>query len=751
VLGELTRAAEALERAAAASRSIARQVERPPSEALAPEQAEALLTRQVDLAAVAGRIAAGVEQTSPAASQALRELVPQLEAGHTLLAAAAANAQEVPPRGEASQAARQAAEAFTQAAAQLRQTASQAAGDLAALASQQLTQAESTRRKVEEVRDPAAAASAARLAALAAEQRKLDAAYIEQLQAAGRTQEAAARQLASRIEQALAAQDEADDAARDLARGRANSPLDAAAREQAVADLAEAIAQESPASARSPLAQAARHAQTAAGQLFAGNAAKGQAAQQAARQALEAARKTAAASAELAAPESPAASADSGSVEPAELAKTREAVVRARQQFESELEKLPADHQTRGAQPARLAQLAREAERIDPGATAALARARRLADEHTAAGTSPAERASAPQPALRQAARRRQDVDRSLEQAVASLTARQELLRRDRELAESLLNSVNEQQTARDAIAEAAADLERLAAEAAAPNEQPRAAQPLAERQLSAALALDEAQQRFAAALRSAGQGAAEVSGQPEVANVPIREGLQIASRLSQPGGVPREASSGAPGDQATSQPSATGQQPAAPEGQAGNKSQSPGDASKQAQAGQPGEGAQAGDAAPSEELGTGFVPASPEATAKQIAGEAASASAAQAMASAGQGQGHGQGQPGQGKGTPSEGQASSAASRGGAVKSGAASKNAEVAKGDLELAPAAEADSRGQASGHDAASAAGRLAAEAWFARLPPSIQAAIQARARGKAPRGYEERLRRYFESVD
>ena len=33
----------------------------------------------------------------------------------------------------------------------------------------------------------------------------------------------------------------------------------------------------------------------------------------------------------------------------------------------------------------------------------------------------------------------------------------------------------------------------------------------------------------------------------------------------------------------------------------------------------------------------------------------------------------------------------------------------------------------------------------------IPPSLRTAIQSKARGKAPRGYEERLRRYFESID
>ncbi len=37
------------------------------------------------------------------------------------------------------------------------------------------------------------------------------------------------------------------------------------------------------------------------------------------------------------------------------------------------------------------------------------------------------------------------------------------------------------------------------------------------------------------------------------------------------------------------------------------------------------------------------------------------------------------------------------------------------------------------------------------WFARLPPELREAIRMRGRPRPPRGYEERLRRYFESVD
>jgi hypothetical protein len=39
----------------------------------------------------------------------------------------------------------------------------------------------------------------------------------------------------------------------------------------------------------------------------------------------------------------------------------------------------------------------------------------------------------------------------------------------------------------------------------------------------------------------------------------------------------------------------------------------------------------------------------------------------------------------------------------------------------------------------------------EPWFAKRPPELRKAIQAKARPRAPRGYEERLKKYFENVD
>lgn len=59
--------------------------------------------------------------------------------------------------------------------------------------------------------------------------------------------------------------------------------------------------------------------------------------------------------------------------------------------------------------------------------------------------------------------------------------------------------------------------------------------------------------------------------------------------------------------------------------------------------------------------------------------------------------------------------------------------------------------DSRMGDSGDDANVVDRRYRDAPWFAKLPPEIRRAIQARTRASTPRGYEERLRRYFGNAD
>jgi len=77
--------------------------------------------------------------------------------------------------------------------------------------------------------------------------------------------------------------------------------------------------------------------------------------------------------------------------------------------------------------------------------------------------------------------------------------------------------------------------------------------------------------------------------------------------------------------------------------------------------------------------------------------------------------------------------------------------ENQKPEEGSLDLQNPSQADSRGEKSEQDTDAKKLKFKDEAWFAKLPASLQQAIQSKARGKAPRGYEERLRRYFESVD
>ena len=175
--------------------------------------------------------------------------------------------------------------------------------------------------------------------------------------------------------------------------------------------------------------------------------------------------------------------------------------------------------------------------------------------------------------------------------------------------------------------------------------------------------------------------------------------------------------------------------------------------------------------------MGTGMVPSSPEDTAAAIAGSMAMAEAAEAlelMEANGMGQGTPEGQPqgqAQGEGQPQPGQSPSQAQAEGQPQAEPTNSPSSIAsnggmamggdpeptqlgpkKGDPELMPEPEGgDSRTPDSDEARDVDDRKLEEEPWFAKLPPELQRAIQAKGRTAAPRGYEERLRRYFESQD
>ena len=147
--------------------------------------------------------------------------------------------------------------------------------------------------------------------------------------------------------------------------------------------------------------------------------------------------------------------------------------------------------------------------------------------------------------------------------------------------------------------------------------------------------------------------------------------------------------------------------------------------------------------------MGQGFTPPSALATAEMIAGQQAQAAAEQALAAqqaAGQQSGHQPGQPGQSQPSSSQ-QASQSQSPGqsqGPSESQSTNDDPNRKGGGLKQAgPSGDSTA-------DAAVGQPPVENEPWFAKLPPETQESIRTKARRPAPRGYEEKLRRYFDSI-
>jgi hypothetical protein len=327
-----------------------------------------------------------------------------------------------------------------------------------------------------------------------------------------------------------------------------------------------------------------------------------------------------------------------------------------------------------------------------------------------------------------------EDAADALDRAAIGLAARQQQLEQDHRLAERLGQLAARQQAAVQQIEQARQSL------VGAPSDPQAMSKP----QRQAAQTLHAATRQFAAVQRATGQGAARVSGQQQVANVPIREALETAERLPVPHlptpPVPApEGEQVAQGDRGEKVEGA--QQPAANSG-AENQNQA-GAAQNSSQNGTPSD---TGSAQPggteATGLGTGLVPAAPQETARMMAG--ADAQAALAALEAMQ---------------ATESMEDVAASDtdlalNDAVPPGENADDAQqAAKGaPTQDGPPADSDSQNpDAAGRDSDAGPGSGRDAAWFAKLPPEVRAAIRGSASQPAPKGYEGKLRRYFESVD
>ena len=344
----------------------------------------------------------------------------------------------------------------------------------------------------------------------------------------------------------------------------------------------------------------------------------------------------------------------------------------------------------------------------------------------------------------------------ALERAAADLGAKEQEVRRNQAIAESVATLAREQQDATETIAQQAVLLE----------------QPLAiaddgdgntANQRSTAKKLYDAQQQFAESLRATGQGAVELSGQREVANIPLREALELAANLS--GGdisPPDLAEAEAPDSQtaATENDAMTDgrpndlNQPQTTE-KAATQAKGQRDDARTDQSGQAARGS-----GKSNGLGTGFVPQSPQMTAEMMAGIEAQKAAQKALEQQlpmGQESGNDPSATSDptrefedGQSITSENAHSSKLTK----KEGAAAVNQKV-KGGVVDKQREGTESPGIASSKTREKEEGilsrRLKEEAWFAKLPAELRKSIRAGTAQKPPRAYEERLNRYFQSVD
>jgi hypothetical protein len=355
-----------------------------------------------------------------------------------------------------------------------------------------------------------------------------------------------------------------------------------------------------------------------------------------------------------------------------------------------------ADHVARHAGEAEAGLNAAARQMRDQAAMAAadLARQARQQRAATAARQQAAEQA----PPLADAA-----AEEARQQRLAHLATRERQSRRDEAVAQAAGQAAADQQSAIEDIAAGRGVLESMPAATSSDYDE--------EAEWIAAERLADAVARFAASGRAIGQAVEELARQREIANPSLRAALDRASAL-----------------------------------------------------GRLSSGEDFRDSAASRAMGTRFVPHSPEFTARMLAGRAAAARM-DALLPPRDGTG-GESSPADDSADP--GQTADGVESQPNPTTSAAAQSASPTSGDTAADPRTSDDQpQDGISGPDAgrrdraASAAmdGTDAPDAppasreapWFARLPPELRQAIRANSQRRAPRGYEERLKRYFQSLE
>jgi DNA repair exonuclease SbcCD ATPase subunit len=217
-IGELARAAEVLERAAAEERAIAKDAEQiakteSADKAATSEAAKDLAERQEDVKAIAEKAAEALAETAPEASKDAAAAAQEAnESGKDLQSVADQKAAD--PKAAATEAAaeaKNAAQKLAEAAKELRQEIAKTAKELAAMSQEQAKELATARDAVEKAIDGLPTDD--KVAQLEAAKDKLNEAMQEQAKAEGKPEAAAAMELANQIAEVQDTQDAANAAA----------------------------------------------------------------------------------------------------------------------------------------------------------------------------------------------------------------------------------------------------------------------------------------------------------------------------------------------------------------------------------------------------------------------------------------------------------------------------------------------------------------------------------------------------------
>lgn len=745
-IGELGRAAEALERAAAHQRDLSdKATAAAKKEGFTPAEAKDLRKEQEEVAKVATNTAEALKNTAPKAAEKLAQAATPIQKAQGELG----NAKQTSQGAETvAKEAKLAAKELEGAAAQIRSEIKETAKVLTGVADGQLAELNDVSKDVDKTRADLPSADKDQMEDLAKAKKLIAEARTEQQRALGQEKAAQQRDLARKIAEALEQQNHADQAAKDLTEGKSARTADAAIAQQKVADQLGELGKDAKEKTGEMVGKAEKAAAKAAKDLLDGKPRQAEAARQEARSALESALKEARAQAEQTAAKeegkpnpdaqkrvsdrareaAQAAKADapaaaksldkageqskeaenklaSGANARDPQKNTAEALREAEQHIDKAMKDLAQKQQSQTeAKGEQIAKAADKSAKVDPDALSALRDAEKNAK--------PKESTTGPKSDAHVAPQTPENVKgtrRDLDRAAAALDNRKAQVERDKALAEEIGRDTVKQEQAREQIDANAKELEKT--------EQTAKTDPKAqEMNAKAAEALGKALNEFAKTLNQVGENAKTISKQQEVANKPLLQALEAASNLPM-----------APAGEAKMAQTAT---PEAKPGEEPKRGTEPGktEPKKGVEAGKLGQPKAA-------ELGKGLVPSSPQQTAQMIAGPQAQALANQGQAQAGQPKSGSQMQPGTQPGMSPGSQTTSS-----------------QAQNATNISPNAREGNQGGntpgKTGADSTAKSKPLQEEPWMTKLPPEVRKALKANTQQPPPRGYEELLRRYFE---